>query len=175
MPGDLTTTSNAESASALTCVDACSCGSPSAATSTASFASQKTVSASEGNRERNARYAARPSRPQPHSATRRPSSEEMRTQGRPQRGRDAVFVVELEQRRQFEFARVELRPDLARETLDQRVLAPLRSRGERGHRGARFATFTDAFERLVVLEFQQRVVTALLRRVVEQVAAEDAD
>src|SRR5690606_42060327 len=37
------------------------------------------------------------------------------------------------------------------------------------------AAFPDALERLVVAVFRQRVVAGRLRRVIEQVAAEDAD
>src|SRR5207342_304252 len=160
MPGDFTTTSKAASASASTCVRATSSGSPSDPTSCASSSLQNSVNASDGSRERSARYAARPSRPQPQRATRLPSSCEMRTQAVQQRG-------------DVEFGRIELRADLAREAFDQRVFAPLRTLGQRRHRRARFAAFADAFERFVVLELEQRVVAGGLRRIVEQVAAKD--
>src|SRR5207342_3897057 len=65
--------------------------------------------------------------------------------------------------------------DFARETLDQRIFAPFGPHAQRGHRSARFTALAYAFERLVVLVFEQRVVAGGLRRIVEQVAAEDAD
>ena len=60
------------------------------------------------------------------------------------------------------------------EARHQRILAPVRRCGQRRHRRARLLALADAFERLVVLEFQQRVEARRLRRLVEQVAPEDA-
>src|SRR5690606_36328855 len=177
IPGDFTTTSYAASRSPVASASITSPGS-SARASTASEALQTRPIPPPGSRvpspeSRKARHAARPSRPHPQSATRRPSSSEMRTLLLPQRCRDAMFFVERQQRFDGQFRRIELRQDLAFEAAHQRVLAPSRSLHQRGHGGARIAAFADALERLVVLELQQRVVAGGMRRVVEQVAAED--
>src|SRR3546814_11217169 len=63
---------------------------------------------------------------------------------------------------------------LALEASYQRVFAPFRPLHQGRHRRARLAPFADALERLVILEFEQRIVPGGLRRIVEQVAAEDA-
>src|SRR3546814_17878598 len=89
------------------------------------------------SRARSARYAARPSRPQPQSATRLPSSCEMRTQLLPERRRNAVNstlaeliarldVVAHPQRSDVAFPRLHLRQDLARQTFADPVLLPTR-------------------------------------------------
>ena len=136
IPGDLTTTSNADSACASTRVQVCSSASPSAAASPASAWLQNRVSGRVGSAPRSQRQAARPSRPQPHSATALPSSCETCTQPLPQRHRHPVFAFDLQQRLDRQFARVELRQDLAGESRHQRILAPVRARGQRGHRRA---------------------------------------
>src|SRR3546814_6364678 len=87
-------------------------------------------------------FRSRPSRPQPQSATRLPSSCEMRTQLLPERRRNAVNstlaeliarldVVDHQQRSDVGFPRVQLRQDLARKTFDDRVLLPLRAPRDR--------------------------------------------
>src|SRR5687768_5315271 len=101
MPGDFTTRSNAANRSAVASVSTDSNASPRARASLASSALQNSVSASCGNFERIARYAARPSRPQPQSATLRSLSEritsgalsgsELSTQAFPQLRGDAVL------------------------------------------------------------------------------------
>src|SRR3546814_8968173 len=110
---------------------------------------------------------------------------EMRTQLLPERRRNAVNstlaeliarldVVDHQQRSDVGFPRIQLRQDLARKTFDDRVLLPLRAPRQRGHRRARLAALTDAFERLVILVFEQRVVARHLFRIVAPVAAEEA-
>src|SRR3546814_12501915 len=174
MPGDLITTSKAASRSAVASVSTRKRASPSERTSSASPGEQKSVSspaaspsespfpnpgrfptvAGWSSRARSARYAARPSRPQPQSATRLPSSCEMRTQLLPERRRNAVDstlaeliarldVVDHQQRSDVEFPRVQLRQDLARTAFDDRVLLPLRAPRQRGHRRARPAAIPD--------------------------------
>src|SRR5690606_40416943 len=114
-----------------------SAASPSARASTASASLQDRVNAggkplppadagSPASRARKARHAARPSRPQPHSATRSPRSEAMsvgesRTQALPQRRRNAVFVVGHQQGLDARLAGAELWRDLAREARHDRV------------------------------------------------------
>ena len=76
-----------------------------------------------------------------------------------------------QQRRHGELPAIQLRQDLALEAPHQRVLAPLRPVHKRKHRRARFPSFAHALERLVVLEFQQRV-EGFLRYVVPHFVAE---
>src|SRR5690606_41741514 len=97
------------------------------------------------------------------------------TQAFPERGGNALLVIDPQQRFDPQVAVAQLRTDLADEPLDQCVLAPFRASGERGHGRTWFAAFTDALERLVVAVFQQRVVAGRLGRGIEQVAAEAAD
>ena len=86
-----------------------------------------------------------------------------------------MLVVDAQQSLDIDLATAQLRCDLAREPRHDRVLAPLRAGGQRRHRRARFLALAHALERLVVAILQQCVVTGGLRRIVEQVAAEDAD
>src|SRR5690606_34709764 len=155
MPGDLTTTAYAERRPALASGSITRPGS-SASASAASAALQNSArpagAPSPLPGSRSARQAARPSRPQPQSATRFPSSREMRTQLLPRRGRDPVLARRLQQWRDRQSRRVELRQDLALEAAHQRVLAPLRAVHQREHRRARLAALAHAFEGLVVAE-----------------------
>ena len=133
MPGDFTTTSKPPSCSALASVMTWRCVSPRPRASSASVPLQNSVRGRSGRRLRIARWAARPSRPHPHSATRCPSSCEMRTQAFPERGGNALLVIDPQQRFDPQVAVAQLRTDLADEPLDQCVLAPFRASGERGH------------------------------------------
>ena len=181
IPGDFTTTSKADNRAAVASVSTVSCGSPSACASAASSVEQNSVSGK--SRQARTDRAHRPRGLRGPSPTARPGG--LQAAGCMQRAAHATgprASAECAARRRApaaarsrKSAGIELRPDLAREALDQRVLAPFRARGQRRHRRARFAAFADAFERLVVLEFEQRVVAGGLRRIVEQVAAEDAD
>ena len=74
---------------------------------------------------------------------------------------------------QLQLHRVQSRRDLVAEPCNQGVLAPFGSGGQCRERRARLAGFADAFERLVVAVFDQRVEAGGLAFVVEQVAAED--
>ena len=56
----------------------------------------------------------------------------------------------------------ELRRDLAREPRHDRILAPFRAGGQRRHCRARLLALAHAFERLVVLVLEQRVVAGHL-------------
>src|SRR5690606_4004567 len=132
MPGDLITISKADSRSAVASVSTTSPGSPSARASSASALVQNRVSHA-GNRcsdsplpvsragtARSAAYAARPPRPQPHSATRLPASAAIsggkaRTQALPQRRGDAVLVIDDQQGFDIDLVAAQLRRDLARE------------------------------------------------------------
>ena len=86
-----------------------------------------------------------------------------------------MLATDFQQRRHDQFRRIELRADLAVETRDDHILAPLRPVTQRGHRRARFLAFADAFERLVVLILQQGIEAAGLVRVIQQIATENAD
>ncbi len=65
------------------------------------------------------------------------------------------FAFRLQQRIQIEFGAIELRQDFLGEARDQRILAPLGTPAQRCERGTRFDAFADAFERLVLLVFEQ--------------------
>ena len=74
-----------------------------------------------------------------------------------------------------QFVGSELRLHFVDEALDDRVLAPLGTPGQFGHRRARFMALADALERLVIAIFEQGIEAGDLGRVVEQVAPEDAE
>ena len=177
MPGDLTTTSNADSASAIGVgFDRQQRIAAARAASAASAASQNSVSGSarQARADRAIRGAA--------FAAPAPERDALAVKLRNAHAACPTAPAECGARRRCTSSGAtrsspasSCGADLAREAFDQRVLAPFRTRGQRRHRRARFAAFADALERLVVLVFQQRVVTGGLRRIVEQVAAEDAD
>ena len=104
-----------------------------------------------------------------------PESGELRTQAIPDGGRHTVFVIDGQQWCDLLFDRRKLRADFAGEARDDLVLAPLGTLAQRRHRGARFLALAHALERFVILVFQQRIVTACLRDIVEQIAAENTD
>src|SRR3989304_2541590 len=121
MPGDLITTSNAASASAEGSPRTSSAPSVSARAASTSDTGQNRLNASVGRRARSTANAARPSRPQPHSATRFPSSFEIFTHPFPQRSWNTVLALQLQQRCQFQFGGIQLRLDLVAEALHQHV------------------------------------------------------
>ena len=84
-----------------------------------------------------------------------------------------MLASEFQQSSYFEFRCIQLRPDFLIEARDQGVFPPLRADAQGRHRGSRFLTFTDAFEWLVILVFQQRVEPADLRCVVQQVTTKN--
>src|SRR5204862_4723062 len=100
-------------------------------------------------RPRSAASAARPSRPAPQTATRRPRSASIRIEQRPQRFRNAVLARRRQPALEVELGGVEGRLDLAPEARNQRVFAPLRPSRERGHGSARLAALAHALERLL--------------------------
>src|SRR6185312_3574015 len=80
-----------------------------------------------------------------------------------------MFSGRLKPRLQRKLRGIELRQDLAAEAFDQRILLPFRPLAQCVHRGARLGALAHAFERLVVLVFQQRVEAGGLCLVVQQV------
>src|SRR6185437_4628433 len=92
---------------------------------------------------------------------------------RVQTPRYAMLGGGFQPRLQRQLRGIELRQDLAAEAFDQRVFLPLRPLAQRAHRRARLGALAHAFERLVVLVFEQRIEAGGLRLVVQQVAAED--
>src|SRR5215469_5080715 len=89
--------------------------------------------------------------------------------------RQEMFGGWREQRREAKFMRIQLRHDFLGEARDKRILAPFRALCQRLHRRAGFAALADALERLVLTVFKQSVEARRKRRIVEQIAAEDAE
>ena len=198
MPGDLMTKSNcvSVSASAAVVINRNRASAPfrkpsRAFNASASAALQKTASGLSGKRRRSAASAARPSRPKPQIATRgvgeigesqahdrriaftnmlsRAHATDPATAQAESAWRPAAAAPPARDRRARAAA------GFLGKARDERVLPPFRPLRQREHRGARLASFADAFERLVFAVFEQRIESRRQRCIIEQVAAEDRE
>src|SRR5712671_1350646 len=141
----------------------------------ASAASSSNSNGSLGWCSRRNLIAARPSRPSPHTATRR----EPRSATRIEHGhipvRNSMGVPHPEQGPTLDRVSVPQRGEALVQSAHDLVLPPVGMVSEVRHDAGAFGGFSDAFERLVFLQAAQFGKAVALRLVIQNIAAKDLD